>query len=353
MMRGRRQLLSKLEYGSRGVSADWLNVVGMVAPELLREVSDCKRSFDGYVCTDCGDKVAQPVSCCKRLVCPSCAEVRRGELTDRSMDIWSELERSLGGLDVLKGEVTFPPYVRDKVTEDNFAKLGNLAYKALTDCLVADDMVFAGCISFHWWHSGNPVRGFFPHIHLTLVNSGFDKKKMKWRKFMDYIDVNEFRRRWIKYASEFLGVSGKRVWVVHYKYRPFREMTHRMMYMYRQPVFDFYKYIKAHGQFCDADIPWAKRMLFGRRKLSKHVVWYGALANGVRSRYLGYLNIKVKSLREWMSVRKHVYGKSECLRCGGDLVRLTGCLRMRIEDVPDDMRIDCFSYGSGRMRVSW
>lgn len=207
-------------------------------------------------------------------------------------------------------------------------------------------VIFAGLYVVQVNHSKDPLKGLYPHVHLIVLACANDKLLNKTFRIRPYLDVGRLRKLWSRAVAAKYGVSSKRPYNFHNQYGKISGIRHALSYAVRAPVHDLYKYVANGGQYCEDDVPLARRLLFGKRRKSKHVVWCGFLADGVKRRYLSKIDVKVLSLKEFQELN----GRKKCLRCGSELYPVEGFdALLRFEDLPEGALIRSWSIYAGEL----
>jgi len=186
-------------------------------------------------------------------------------------------------------------------------------------------------------HSSDPFGtekfgGWFPHVHGVCFDFGFDEKLNRVVPFSSLFLSNDkgfvrLRAMWFAKLRARWGESRARDVDVYVRYEEGGdELKHRLSYMLRSAVFDFYKWVASSGVPKDYDSAWVRVALGGRsRKQRVHYYgWLSARSMSPRSDFMKFLGLKLLDRKSYAKERKKVL----CPKCG--------CLMEAVPSVVED-----------------
>ncbi len=238
--------------------------------------NSCLQFFYRYRLQDSRREEWRPSCCRGRAVCPHCA-VTYG--LERGLEV-SSLFRALLEPDKLLpvaptvkvfAEVfTLPDWVSaalDGYVEGKDKKLLRRAVKELTEALKGTLVAFYGDgvaakVSWHWWHSSDPLKGPHWHAHVMVPNisiaplGGGEASMIQSRGVLSPDRLQKLKTLWADavFACKFvreLGGESRPELVVDYHFltrnRGKNSISHRARYDYRHPMQDFAAFVDKRG----------------------------------------------------------------------------------------------------------
>src|SRR5438552_966315 len=193
-------------------------------------------------------------------------------------------------------EFTLPFEGQRKVDDGNIGELRCLAFECLKEIMSPDSQfVIAGVGSTHHWHSSDPMKGWFPHVHFTVLELAYDKVNDRFVRLPVHLGREALQRLnslWRqKFEARFGSVRARR-FVTHWHYgRGHAAMAHRLSYQFRRAAKDCYSAVMAMQNTEGLNLEWVKRMLLRPKKEKRHQ-WYGWLSDGVKTNFLRKLEIE-------------------------------------------------------------
>jgi hypothetical protein len=190
------------------------------------------------------------------------------------------------------------------------------------DCYDVDGKerrLLAGVGAVHNWHSDEPWRGFFFHLHFTVlclyydkVSGGFGRNQM----FLDPPHLLMLRELWRQKFEDRYGRTIAKTFDVHWHYSHGQgRLRHRLQYQFRRAVLDCYKATYRSGVPTSLNRDWAERLLYPPKNM-KRLQWFGFLSDGVKAKFL---KEKLSIALEKKAVRDKERRKVPCPDCGSQL----------------------------------
>jgi hypothetical protein len=298
------------------------------------EVDGCGRGWVKYYCyADGGHLLLKRRLCRHRSFCPNDAEAYVRSRVNHAWDVINEFASKVGfGVYVIHLVFTFPKEIWEKGVE-NPSLLAKCVYKTLSKY----DCMFGGVLGIHVWHSEKPQSGFYPHVHVLLLNAvlkrlpelsakGLRSPKRKnlkncyFKRKRPYFNRVLLRIRFKWAIQEIFGhswVGLPDVYMQYYRVNRENEgrIKHKLRYVFRLPIQDFGKVdFKA---LSDDEAKFVWNLLNYR---FKRIRWFGFLADGVKGLYLSVAGVKFECLaRLFMRLKRK---GSVCPLHGVKMVRL-------------------------------
>jgi hypothetical protein len=254
-------------------------------------------------------------------------------LSYRIHEIYGKLHRKIR---FYRYEFTIPFDLQAKVAFEGLAELGRLAKETFLEYLGKLSECQLGILQVpQWWHSGDPFGGcwcggFFPHVHGVCFDFAFDGEKViPFSQMYISNDAHFVRLRalWRSKLEARFGKSKAKDVDCYIRYEEGGdELTHRLSYMFRSPLFDVYQLVKGRGIPSKYDVDWVRKMLSGRGH-AQRVNYYGWLASvcqSPKSCFMRFLRLELLNRRFYNAERKKVF----CPNCG--------CLMERVAYAVDD-----------------
>jgi hypothetical protein len=243
------------------------------------------------------------------------------ELVASTMDLYRLLCNTVNSkIEFAEATFTLPPSAQRLVGNEMLGTLRRTAFEAINEVLSEEGRFILGSVgSTHHWHSKAPLEGWFPHVDLTTLELAYEKDKDRFVPIDLYLKVerlDRFNKLWRSKFIETFGEVRTARFVTYWQYGSgFATAEHRFGYQFRRPASETFQAVSKLGNLNSVNIDWVKRMLI-RPKNEKRHQWYGYLSDGIRSKYLQKLGIRV----ERKSVRDRVRRRAYCPDCGDELV---------------------------------
>ncbi len=259
-----------------------------------------------------------------RNICPIDANAYTYNQSEDALEILEIINRRVGGekVCVWAGELTLPKSSWNMVGNDDAKRMNRIGSEWANELFSDGGRYILGFeVGFHFWHSSNPLLGWYPHLHLNLSDIAYEVDKQEWHRLNLYQnDLQKgsesiLSKTWrSKFEAEYGAIRAKRV-VAHWAYRSNQAgVRHRLSYAMRNPVSDCYKLISKMSYDQARDRDWVRRMLL-RPKTEKRTQWFGYLSDGQKSKYLRKLNYVL----EPKAVRRKKRSKRVCDEDGTDI----------------------------------
>jgi len=213
-------------------------------------------------------------------------------------------------------EFTVPKDLQSKIGMDGGPVMKRIAQETWEE-YYGGDVQLGMSLAFHYWHSSNPLLGFYPHVHGTLFDFGVGKKSGELIPFTrGVVDVARLRRIYRRRLEARFGVSADKDVNLHVHYSTgYGHLRHRLAYQYRAFVQDAYRYVAmAAPELADAD--WLRKALFrGRERRVSQCGWFNHRNLSPMSRFMRLLGLSLpkKAVRD--KERQRVW----CPTCGCEM----------------------------------
>jgi hypothetical protein len=299
------------------------------------EVEGCGKGWVKWYCREGGGHLLLRRRLCRhRNFCPNDAEAYVRLRVNRAWKIIKEFANSVKfGVYVIHIVFTFPREIWRKGVEDP-SLLAKCVYGTLKQYKGG---MFGGVLGIHLWHSKKPQSGWYPHVHVLLLNavlnrlpqlSGDGIKLSKKKKGCNFYfkrkrpffnnKLLKIRFKWaIKevFGYEWIGLPD--VYCQYYKVNDENKckIKHKLRYVFRLPIQDFDKVDFSKLDDVEAKFVWE---LLNFR--FKRVRWFGFLADGVKKRYLAVAGVKFERLEFLLMLLKRE--SSICPLHGVKMVRV-------------------------------
>ena len=315
--------MSLEQFAKKKLTERWIRVVRDVAPDKVDDLLDCRKRFYTGECEESHGYLRASL-CRLRDICPIDANAYTYNQSEDALEILSIISRRVGGgkVRLWAGELTLPRSCWNKVGDCDAKKMKRLASEAVNELFSDGGRYFLGFeVSFHYWHSSAPFRGWYPHIHLNISDVAWERDKQEWERLNLY--QNDLGKKgecklslaWRNAFESEYGKVSARDFVVPWAYRDgLTGVRHRLSYAMRNPVVDCYKAIGKFDYRPELDREWARRMLL-RPKTEKRTQWFGFLSDNQKSKYLKKLDYTL----EPKPIRRRKRSKRVCLDDGTDI----------------------------------
>jgi len=305
-----------LEWGHRGVPvyvqcysttnflglADWLK---RFDEKLGSEVDVCGKSWVKYYCKGGGGHLLlKPKLCRHRHFCPNDAEAYTRLRVNRAYEVLSEFVSKLRLKTYLIHFVfTLPKPLWEKAVENP-----NLLVKAVYKTLDEYRGMKGGVLAVHFTHSKNPLMGWYPHVHVLLLNvvakvmpqicgDGLKlvrRKKegkvffVRKRPFFNHVFLKMRYKWWIKefFGYEWVGFPDVYVQYVRFEVKNEVKIKHLLRYAFRLPIQDFSEVDFSKLTQEQSNFVWNLLKLRFKR-----IRWFGFLADGVKKFYFSFVDL--------------------------------------------------------------
>ena len=306
----------------RTVLLQYIEMLKVCFPSEYLRVSSCGKKSLPWECVGGERTVAYKPICCRSPLCPWCSATDSRRLVDylkyRVHEIYGKLHRMIR---FYRYEFTVPFDLQSKVGFEGLSELDKLAKETLVEYLGKPKDLHLGIAQVpQWWHSSDPFGsgkfgGFFAHVHGICFDFGFDDKQGRVVPFGKlYLSEDKgfarLRSLWREKVETRFGCSSAGDVDCYIRYEEGGdELTHRLQYMLRSPVQDFYGYVKSVGVLSGYDVEWVKRALRGRGH-AQRVHYYGWLAPvsmSPKSNFMRFLGLELLNRKSYDSERKKVF----------------------------------------------
>ena len=311
----RFQVVSVSELVQGELDERFISVMEELPPYVLPKILACRKRFSTW--SD-GDHKFHRVSLCRqRHYCPTDAKVYAYGLADDAVELVAQVYGKVGArmrFGVL--DFTIPRDLWAKVGDDELTELRRIAWSVINEVLGGDGIVLGGVGVAQFWHSADPLAGWYPHIHFTLMNMAFkDSTRIEVPVYIDHEKVIRIRALWKEKVEARWGSSHQSYWDVFPRYsQGYGHFRHRLAYAFRYPVVDLYKAVTGQGHVSRPPDGWLRRMLLRPAK-EKRIQWFGWMSQRYFYEYANSLELEIpkKSVRE--KERRKVF----CPYCGEEL----------------------------------
>lgn len=319
----------------------FIAVLETLPPYVESAVLKCRKRFSTW--SD-GDHKFHRVSLCrKRHWCPIDAKVYAYGLADDAVEVVSQMYGKVGArfrFGVL--DFTLPRDLWPRVGDGELGDLRRIAWSVINEVLGGEGLVLGGVGVAQFWHSADPLSGWYPHVHFTSLNMGFkDGVRVEIPVYIDHEKVARIRALWRERVQARWGASNQSYWDVFPQYsQGYGHFRHRLAYAFRYPIVDLYKAITGEGHVSQPPDGWLRRMLL-RPEKEKRVQWFGWMSQRYLYQYAERLELEIpkKPLRE--KERRKVF----CPYCGKELHKVSEGLTR--EEVGPHAALLVFDRGGG------
>lgn len=332
----------------RTVLSQYLEMLKICFPSEYQQVATCGKQSMKLECV--GDERTQAYKplCCRSALCPWCSATDAMRLVDylkyRVHEICSQLHRKIR---FYRYEFTVPFDLQSKVGFEGLFDLDKLAKETLTEYLGKPKGIQLGIAQVpQWWHSSDPFGsgrfgGFFAHIHGVCFDFAYDDKQGRIVSFgklfvSDDKGFVRLRALWRKKVEARYGASSARDVDCYVRYEEGGdELSHRLRYMFRSPVNDFFGYVKSNGVPSGYNAEWVKCALRGRGHAQRvhYYGWMAPVSMSPKSRFMRFLGLELLDRKSYDKERRKV------------LCPVCGCLMERIPYAPLEETDDLIARG--------
>jgi hypothetical protein len=283
--------------------ADWLKKFD---EKLGSEVGGCGKSWTTYYCKgDGGHLLRRPKFCGHRHFCPNDADSYTRLRVNRAYAVLRQFAEKLRcKLYLIHIIFTFPEPLWHRVDRlDLFIKT---VYDTLAE--YQHDCLMGGVLALHLWHSKAPYKGWYPHVHVILLNvvaknmpifaeNGLKKPRRKKEAKIYFVrkrpKINHFflkaRFKWsIKenFGYDWIGLPNVYVKYVKFCDKNEGKIKHLLRYAFRLPISDFkdVDFLKLNDE--ESSFVWDLLNLRFKR-----IRWFGFLADGVKRFYFSQVGV--------------------------------------------------------------
>ena len=245
---------------------EYLGYLGM--PQTANAVAGCKKHLIKQHCLGQGAHASWSLWLCRQdKACLNEDLVETAwEMNDMELYLHLLFERAAVTRHVWYVDFTVGGDMRKKIPRDNLPEFAKLAYQVMGEYFrkkLKFDAEFGMDIAPQFWSSGEPGKGYRPHLHTIIPRVFFDRNTLRvidirMNRLGSDEDLNELKRMWRSKVESVYGKSRARVkgkyeefsvmvkWRnEEWKPRDYRKsMRHRLKYMYRGIVFDLEKYMQ-------------------------------------------------------------------------------------------------------------
>jgi hypothetical protein len=295
--------------------------------ERLDRVKGCRKTVRFGVCEE-GHKFLRGSLCRDRNLDPIDSQGAARDTAQDGYDILSlRAKRFDGRRDrVWIGVLTVPRQVQKRITADEWKKFRNLGKEFLEGSFsMGGRYVLWYRIDFQPWHSNNPFKGWYCHLHFTLssiawdtlrgchVRLNFYQADMKGNQGRNSILSSYWRSLLTKTYGSF-DSPRINVWI---QYREDRDaIEHWLRYCVRNPVVEVYKAVsRGLARYDQKSLRWIHYLLVELSDGAHRGHWYGIAFESIRGKYLAKLNIVL----EKQALRRKKRRERSCPKCGSDM----------------------------------
>ena len=297
-----------------------------VSVDKAKFVSECGEKFVPVQCSESPhfDKLVAPVYCRNVRLCGRDDNIERyGGADDMLWKLRNLFAAAKVPLYTWAVDFTEAADVWPRIRQHELSVLGGLAYETMKEYfakLWPMPVRFGMNIYAQAWHSEDPGKGWYPHVHsiiprlfyrdnYSLVRSDMqwlnhEKIKLIWRRKVE--DRWGKSRGGFKHRQDMFSVRVQVKYedeVAHNKHR--RGVKHRLRYMGRGFAIDFTKHVNSGLPYDHWDKKYVGQMLIGnghKRSQSYGILSARSLATG--SPFLKYWALKLWTKRERMRARR-------------------------------------------------
>ncbi|MEM2612592.1 MAG: hypothetical protein QXJ45_08260 [Thermoproteota archaeon] len=285
---------------------------------------------EGYktTCPRCGHVVYRAKYCGKRRTCPICGNRFAYGKAKSALDFFTQVNKKFEKVRVIQLVFTTPRLVWCLDEVRVFDGLSRVIRRTLEKYFGG---VAGGLIEFHYWHSENPLGGFYPHAHVFIINYVWDGQK--YRRINSRLNLGLLRMVYRKeLMKEFkIEIDGEvNLWSRFYRLdgeseKDNKRLMHALYYAFRPALHDVLKFFSMYGRtapLADHEVGRLWELLLPRVRRTR---WIGFLSNGCR------VKIGVKLRRVKVEIDR-------CPVCGA---KLTGVWdRCSLRDVDAALVVD-------------
>jgi hypothetical protein len=274
-------------------------------------------------CKNCGNVVYRGIYCNQRHFCPVCGNKHAWEQAKRVMAFLDDIAKKLPNMRVVRIIFTTPQILWGLDVERVFSGLCRVIKKVFKRYWRTVEVGYF--LRFHWWHSGNPLLGPYPHVECVMLNYGLDRRTGSFRRLNSKISHSAVKKMYLKALKEEFGRIlddvdriNLRVWFYNFK-KQRGQLLDRLYYIFRPAQHDVVKFFVETGRDWDvepSEEAWLWELLTFRITRTR---WFGFLSCSKR----GAFKWRIKKLeKEW----------GKCPYCGAPL---TDWVRVSAEELED------------------
>ena len=289
-----------------------------VDPLVRDEVLICRKRFSTW--SDGVHTFHRVMLCRRRNACPIDARVEAYGLADDAISVIHSIFSKVGSkVKFLDLDFTLPRDVQSRVKDDELPLLRRIAWSVIIEILASDGLKLGGVGVAQFWHTKDPLSGWYPHCHFTVFNMAFrGDQRVEFPVYVTPEKLEAIKSLWRERVEQRWGVSKSRQWVLFARYsQGYGHLRHRLAYAFRYPVTDLYKAIQGGGYVSRPSEGWVRRMLNRPRK-EKRIQWFGWMAQSRIYSYAERLEVSLPRKKEREAERRRVF----CPLCGRELERV-------------------------------
>jgi len=285
----------------KGLS-DWLSRFNK---DLAEDVANCGKSWHKFWCDgDGGHLLLRRRLCGHRRFCPNDARSYVNLRVNRAYEVLREFASKLKFKVYLIHIVfTLPQPLWGRAVEDS-KLLVDVVYRTLDEY----KGMKGGVLSVHFTHSKNPLLGWFPHVHVIMLNvvakvlpqlseDGLKPVKRKRdgvvyfvrkRPYLNHLLLKMKYKWWIQKVFGYTWRGLPDVYVNYVKFCDENEgkIKHLLRYAFRLPIQDFYNVDFSNLTEEQSNFVWQLLNLKFKR-----IRWFGFLADGVKKFYFSFVGL--------------------------------------------------------------
>jgi hypothetical protein len=320
MNAGSRFAIPAAGYLPKVPGESWLGLISKVSLAKASGMAKCRQVFSKWADSK-GHSYYRATLCQQRDVCVTCSWVYNEELVAGTLELYRLLCNVVGStVGFGECELTLPPVAQRLVGDGMLGALRRTGFESINEVLSEQSrLVLGGVASTHHWHSSRPLRGWFPHVHLTVLGLAYEKDKDRFVPLDLYFKGERLKglnKVWGTKFRETFDDTRTRKFVTHWHYgEGYATAEHRFRYQFRRPVAETFNAVANLRSPDSVNLEWVKRMLVRPRNEKRHQ-WYGYLSDGIKSKYIQKLGVSVERKSVGDRARRKVY----CPDCGDELV---------------------------------
>jgi hypothetical protein len=263
------------QYALRTQNEKWSTFVATLSPQRAVRMAACRQFFSSWVDSR-GHSFYRPTLCQQRDVCPTCAWVYNEEGVASALEVYRLLCGGTGAkIGFGEAEFTLPPSAQRLVGDGMLGAMRRVALTTVNELLSEGGRLVLGSVaSTHHWHSSAPLRGWYPHVHLTVLGMAYERDRERFVPIDLYLgerrtaNLGQLWRE--KFTDEFGDVRERR-FVAHWHYgKGEATAEHRFRYQFRRPAVETFNAVTKSVELSSVNSDWVMRMLIRPHKEKRH-----------------------------------------------------------------------------------
>jgi len=258
-------------------------------------VERCGRIWRKYRCDGDGKEhfIRKPWLCRRRRWCPRDAKAYCSLKVSHAVEVFKMIE---GWRDVrlylIHLVFTFPKEIWEDIVENP-----DPAFECVYEALKYPNGLSGGVAALHLLHSKEPLRGWYPHIHVIVPNVVVVKNGgLGWfRRVRPFFNEKMLKERFSKALEKKYGVKvSPNIYFRYVRFSDEKKIRHVLKYAFRLPIQDLAPYLK--GGLSDEEKKFVVEVV---NYPHKRIRWFGWLADGVKSHYMPFVKWS-----DWLKKKK-------------------------------------------------